>query len=482
MITSKKYKLNDKTLDKYQSKAVFCNKDIYLVVAGAGSGKTLTIVSKVKYLIENNVKSKNILCISFTNEAVNSLKKSLNNYGLDVDVKTFHKLSLDLIKYKYQISSNNLLEYITDEYFYSCIYNDNTYKLLEYISNIEYVKKLIISFIHQMKTLNYNHYFLINLFNNKKINSDEKIVLIFILKIYILYQEELASVCKIDFDDIINLAIEEVDSLTYFKYNYIIIDEYQDTSFSKYLLISKLVNKFSLHLMAVGDDFQSIYSFTGCNLKLFTDFKKFFPHSKIIKLKYTYRNPSDIVEVSKRFIMKNKNQINKRLVSNKYIKNSIVVVYIDNLENNFIKIVNNVDDILILGRNNKDIDPLINSGILNVEDNALIYREDKKKNLRFLTVHSSKGLEEKNIIILNVIDDTLGFPNKIKVNDILSYISSYDQMEEERRLFYVALTRASNRVFIFTIKNKESIFVKELIKEFKYKIKIVDFSKKTFNN
>ena len=167
--------------------------------------------------------------------------------------------------------------------------------------------------------------------------------------------------------------------------------------------------------------------------------------------------------------MKNKNQIYKRLKSSKYNERSILVVYYDDEKKAIETIIKNTDNLMILGRNNKDIDNY---------NNFLI----PEKNIRFLTVHKSKGLEEDNVIILNVIDDVLGFPNKIKSNQVFSYLRNYNYFEEERRLFYVALTRAKNRVYIFTRKGKESIFVKELLKEYKWKIKVIDLTKKTLNN
>lgn len=455
----KKYMLNDVVLDKYQSSAIFCDKKAYLVVAGAGSGKTLTIVAKIDYLLKNNVDKDKILCLSFTNETVNSLRNSLKKNNLSVDVKTFHRLSLDILKNKYSISSSNLLEYVTEEFYESIIYYDNSYKLVQYIDNLEYLKKVTISFINQLKSNNYNKDYIYSLINSF-IDIDSKIILTLILKVYLIYEEELKSVNKIDFNDMINIAIEKIDSLRYFKYSYIIIDEYQDTSFSKYLLIKKLINRFNISLMAVGDDYQSIYSFTGCNLSLFTKFKKYFKNSKIIKLKYTYRNSFDIVEISKRFVLKNRNQISKKLKSLKYIKDSINIVYVNDLFTSFNKVIEDIDNIMVLGRNNKDIEQLASN--------------DYNKNIRFLTVHSSKGLESDNVIILNVIDDYLGFPNKIKNDFILSLIFNYNYLEEERRLFYVALTRTKERVFIFTIKGRESIFVKELIREYKRKIKIIE--------
>ena len=457
----------NKNLDKCQKKAVLCNKPAYLVVAGAGSGKTLTISSKVGYLLNNNYKNSEILCISFTNETVNSLKERLNQNNTLVDVLTFHKLALYIIGREYKIASSNTLEYVTCEYLNSIIYHDNTYKLLEFIDNKTYLKEIIISFINQLKSFNYDYLYIYKLIKSN-ISSDNKILLIIILKVYLIYQEELKSENKIDFNDMINLAINKIDRLNRFKYSYIIIDEYQDTSFTKYLLIKKLVDKFNIKIMAVGDDYQSIYSFNGCDIKLFTKFKKYFKHSKIIKLKNNYRNSSDIVEISRRFVLKNKGQINKRIKSNKYIKDSITIVYINDEEKSFIKVISNLDNIMVLARNNKDLEKVKNI--------------DVDKNITYLTVHASKGLEEENVIILNVIDDYLGFPNKINNNEVLFYIHKYNSLEEERRLFYVALTRAKKRVFIFTKRDKESVFIKELLKAFRYKIKILDLDKKTLNN
>ena len=475
IIMSRKIIIDNKTLDKYQKKAVLCNKDNYLVIAGAGSGKTLTIIAKIKYLIENGYKENEILCISFTNETVNSIKEKLIANNLDIDVLTFHKLSLRILNNKHMIAPQDLLKYTIDEFFESIVYHDNTYKLLEYI-NIKETKEMILSFIMYMKSLNENETYLYNLLNNKLIPINDKIYLVLILKIYLIYKEELYSEEKIDFDDMINYAYESVNKLYYFPYKYIIIDEYQDTSLSKYKLIKALIDKFNIKLLTVGDDYQSIYSFTGCKLSLFTKYKKYFPKSKIIKLKYTYRNSNDIVQISKRFVMKNRNQINKRLISNKYTDKSIIIIYSNNEIKSVLSIIKDYDNILILGRNNINIENLINnSNYINSYQQIGV-----DKNINYLTVHKSKGLEEDNVIILNVIDDTLGFPNKIKENRILDYIRESDDLESERRLFYVALTRAREKVFILTKKNKESIFIKELIKEFKYKLKIIDLDQKNF--
>ena len=231
--------------------------------------------------------------------------------------------------------------------------------------------------------------------------------------------------------------------------------------------------------MAVGDDFQSIYSFTGCNIKMFLDFKKNFKKSKIIKLKNTYRNPKDIVDIYIKFILKNKDQLRKTLSSNKYIKDSILIVYSKNIPYDVSRIIKEKDDILILGRNNSDVNLLVDNKNFSIIDNKLIYLRNKNKNIRFLTVHASKGLESDIVIVLNVIDSNLGFPNKIIEYKLFNYINPFKKSKfpyaEERRIFYVALTRTKSQIFLFTNKKNPSIFIKELIKNYNWKIKKIDF-------
>ena len=135
---------------------------------------------------------------------------------------------------------------------------------------------------------------------------------------------------------------------------YIIIDEYQDTSFIRYLLIKEIKNKTKSKIICVGDDYQSIYRFNGCSLNMFINFKKYFKHSKILKISNTYRNSQELIDIAGYFIQKNKKQIYKRLKSNKHINKPIKIMYGNNLN----KLINKVKEkrILILGRNNFDID------------------------------------------------------------------------------------------------------------------------------
>lgn len=453
--------INGYPLDKYQRKAVLCKKENVLVVAGAGSGKTLTIIGKIRYLIEElKINKEDILCISFTNDTVNSLKNNLLKYNYDIDVYTFHKLSLEIIRNNNKdisICESDLLAYIVDEFFYRNIKIRDKEIYLR-------LKNLIITFINLFKSNNYNLDKFDEIFNNLKY-SNEYILLKIIKEIYIEYQEELNSTYKVDFNDMINEGINILKNKGYIKpYKYIIIDEYQDTSFTKYNLIKEIKKITNAKLFVVGDDFQSIYRFTGCNLDIFIKFKKYYKNSKILKIKNTYRNSQELINIAGSFIMKNKNQIKKKLLSNKRIDKPIRIIYTTNIKSTFKKLINKIDtDILVLGRNNSDMYKVMDS------------QTDKVK---FLTVHKSKGLEEENVIIINLEDNILGFPSKIENHKILKYVLNEKDMypyEEERRLFYVALTRTKNYVYLIVDKNNQSIFVKEIIKNNRKNIYFCEF-------
>ena len=257
-------------------------------------------------------------------------------------------------------------------------------------------------------------------------------------------------------------------------YDYIIIDEYQDTSYSRFLLIASMLDKTQAHLLAVGDDFQSIYRFTGCNLNIFLKFRKYFDNGTILKIQNTYRSPMELIQIAGQFIMKNKKQMRKKLKSNIHLANPIQIAYYNNKKEIFKKLIlkvysENQSEIMILGRNNRDIRTVIDSDFY-LDKNDLIYIKNKHIHMKYYTVHRSKGLECDNVIIINMEDNVLGFPSQLEENKILKYVlhqNNYYPYEEERRLFYVALTRTKNRVYLLVPNMRQSIFVKELQRNFK---------------
>ena len=472
------YKVLGFDLDKQQIDIVKDNSKHLLVIAGAGSGKTLTIVGKIKYLIlEEKIKPEEILCISFTNASASSLKdKIIKEMCCTVDTFTFHKLALNIIGNNYEICDQNLLDEIVHKFLFEDILSNELFmkyvliyfdmelskdvkkKYLSVLNNnmIMMLERLLITFVRLFKCGGYQlsdfNLFLSKIkktFSFRKYRK-EKIFLMLALNIYIYYQKYLEDNNEIDFDDMIIKATKKVNNDGYNKkIKYIIIDEYQDTSFIRFNLIKSIINDTGARLMVVGDDYQSIYRFTGCDISLFINFNKYFNDARVLKIETTYRNSMELVDIASKFILKNKKQIKKNMISNKHFDNPIVLVK----EDDFYNLLDTLDgNVLILGRNNNDINK---------------YNIIKYKNVRYMTIHKAKGLEEDNVILINLVDDILGFPSQIKNDDILRLVSMNKEMypySEERRLMYVALTRTKNKIYLIIPRNKISIFVKEIKK------------------
>ena len=453
--------INNYKLDKDQVQAIYTDELITLVAAGAGSGKTSLIVGKINYLIEKkSIKASKILCLSFTNEAVNNLKRILS---YNVDVMTFHKLSLNILDNKYKIN-NNYLSYVIDEYFEGiAIHNKKILKILVNLiekTNINkynyYLNKGMFNYLKQT----IKRFIELFIVNGKDINDFLKIkrykkILMIIVDIYYLYISELKSKREVDLNGIITLSTKYVDK-SKLEYKYIIVDEFQDISRVRMNLLMTLFNKLKAKLLLVGDDYQSIYGFSGSNLESYLKiFKK--KYTKVIYLKNNYRCSQEIVNISYKFIMKNKRQIKKEIISNKSISNPIVIV-----DGNLESLIKYIGDktILILGRNNNDINNYIELSKL-----------DEFNNVEYKTVHSAKGLESDVVIIVNLEDNITGFPTQIKNSKVIDYVFPKERYEyaEERRLFYVALTRTKSRVYIIK-PHKTSVFLKEIIKDNKKNI------------
>ena len=482
---SKNFIVGKYELDDYQMKLLNYDGNS-LVIAGAGSGKTLTILGKINYLIENNIcNPENILVISFTNASVQDISARIN---YDVFVCTFHKLAmhiLDEFKFNYTICSSDTLNYIVNETIRKC--DENEQKTILnflniYISYEDFLESkyfyslcnLIVTFINLFKTNNLSRD---DIFN-KNFNKIEKEMLIIIFKIYYKYIIEKQSMHQLDFDDLIIYATNIVKNID-LDYKYIIIDEFQDTSLIRLNLIKEIYKKTNAKIIVVGDDYQSIYHFSGCDLNIFLNFNNFFSNVLNIKLVNTYRNSLSLIKIASKFIEKNPLQIKKNLISQKRCDNPIIFVPYINKKNILKKILDKLmsitDDIMILTRNNRDIYEYIDDNFI-IEDNIIFYKE---KEIKFYTVHKSKGLEASFVVILNCNDTYLGFPNKIENNPIIDKIIVNNEMKyaEERRLFYVAITRCKEKTYLVYDKNKPSTFIKEIKKITKKELNKIEYFK-----
>lgn len=315
-------------------------------------------------------------------------------------------------------------------------------------------------------------------------------------EIYNDYESYLLKIKKIDFNDMINKASDcIVKNGLDLPYKYIIVDEYQDTSFTRYNLLRNICDSIGAKIMVVGDDWQSIYSFSGCDVNIFTKFDNFFDVCETRYIEKTYRNSQQLIDASSNFVMKNPDQTRKELKSSKSLKYPIKLVNFDNDFDEILKfelIIKNIINqstfknkkILILGRNNKDIFNLLKNfnveneygkrkfEILGDEDKLrrnkfvkIVYRESPDVNIEYRTVHQSKGLECDNVILINLKNWKAGFPNKMVDDPVLNFVKRNGDSfsyAEERRLFYVALTRTKNNVYLLAPYFKSSVFVQEL--------------------
>lgn len=315
-------------------------------------------------------------------------------------------------------------------------------------------------------------------------------------EIYNDYEAYLLKIKKIDFNDMINKASDcIVKNGLDLPYKYIIVDEYQDTSFTRYNLLRNICDSIGAKIMVVGDDWQSIYSFSGCDVNIFTKFDNFFDVCETRYIEKTYRNSQQLIDASSNFVMKNPDQTRKELKSSKSLKYPIKLVNFDNDFDEILKfelIIKNIINqstfknkkILILGRNNKDIFNLLKNfnveneygkrkfEILGDEDKLrrnkfvkIVYRESPDVNIEYRTVHQSKGLECDNVILINLKNWNAGFPNKMVDDPVLNFVKMNGDSfsyAEERRLFYVALTRTKNNVYLLAPYFKSSVFVQEL--------------------
>ncbi len=288
------------------------------------------------------------------------------------------------------------------------------------------------------------------------------------------YNTSLEEQGAIDFSDMINKAANLVaDGFLVRPYKWVIVDEYQDISVARYKLVKAILDQTGAKLLCVGDDWQSIYRFTGSDITLFTHFDRYFGSPAIMRLEQTYRISQQLIDEAGAFVMRNPQQYKKDLRSSKSLDYPITFMcYEDNpfsmLQRTINKIIHDSGpeaSILLLGRTNYDMEMLRESKLFQIKKTGeMTYNASPATPISFLTVHRSKGLEADNVVLLNFQNATLGFPNKIADDPLLELVLTDGdefQYAEERRLLYVALTRTRNRVFVLVDEYRPSEFMQE---------------------
>ena len=304
-------------LNKSQKEAVLHVSGPLLIVAGAGSGKTRVLTSRIAHILKENKAFPNqILSVTFTNKAAremqNRVSKILGNKEMGLQwLGTFHSICAKILRRHAKAAGLNQNFTIIDQ--------DDQIRLIKSICNAENIdiKKIspnfVISLINKWKNFGWHPDEVIL----KKGDNLEKNL----LKIYKIYQTKLTNLNACDFGDLIlhcvsifekNVDINEMYSK---NFKYILVDEYQDTNFiqSKWL---KLLTKTHDNICCVGDDDQSIYSWRGAEIKNFLEFDKVYKNTKIIRLEENYRSTQTILNVASMLISKNENRLGKKLNSN----------------------------------------------------------------------------------------------------------------------------------------------------------------------
>ncbi len=304
-------------------------------------------------------------------------------------------------------------------------------------------------------------------------------VLELVAPVYNNYQRLLSQNGEIDFSDMINLASKYVlDGKYHHSYQYVIVDEYQDISQARYRLLYSMRQDKEYNLFCVGDDWQSIYRFSGSDIGFILNFEKYWGSSEVSRIETTYRFPQSLIEVSGAFVVQNPAQKRKQLqsaIQDRGFSMERIVGYSDALTTELIRErLNDLPQnstVLFLGRYRFDIKMFdANQQITYYHNQAtgkvvVTYARRKDLKMEYMTVHGSKGLQADYVFVLNNRAHGMGFPSQITDAPVLQLLldncDTYP-FAEERRLFYVAITRAKKKVWLVAPKNDESVFVKEI--------------------
>lgn len=287
-------------------------------------------------------------------------------------------------------------------------------------------------------------------------------------KLWTAWESRLRDDNAIDFEDMLTQAADHIEAGRWRSpYELIMVDEFQDVSQARTRLIASLIARPNRYLFAVGDDWQSINRFAGADLSVMTEFEHYFGHAATLKLETTFRCPQSLCDIASTFVQKNPKQIPKRVNSAKPDRSEPVHIMrvLDEtrlraaVETRIAAIAAQSSSkdakprVLVLGRYRRD------KAYMPMEYDAAVVE------VAFRTVHESKGLEADHIIVPRVTSEVLGIPSRVEDDPVLRLaMPNEDEYEyaEERRLFYVALTRARSTVTLITIESKESPFVREL--------------------
>lgn len=329
--------------------------------------------------------------------------------------------------------------------------------------------RLVVTFITLLKTSCKD---ISQIIGNTTARRDLFIIQNIFIPVYNRYTEILKQKGEIDFTDAIIQATAICNASPSLGYKHIIVDEFQDISIDRYKFLQALRKGTpQAKLYCVGDDWQSIYRFSGSDMNLFNQFSSYFGATEISKIETTYRFGEPLVSLSSNFIQRNSKQIRKSIHPfNPNSKTELSFYEYDRF--NYCDIIRQIveaipsnNSIFLLGRYSFD-DYYLSKTFTSTKEGSKFYYFINNRKIEFMTVHKSKGLEADYVIILQCNKDTFGFPSQISDDPVLNNVLTESEdfpYCEERRLFYVAITRAKVQTITLYDKYCPSVFVNEFL-------------------
>ena len=490
-----------------QANACIVDNDVNLILAGAGTGKTSVLIARVAYLLQSEqAVSPEVLLLAYGKQAATEMDQRLSHalHHGQVKSRTFHSLALAIVAQvegkqpalsKYAENSEALTHQLKQR-FIRILSEEENYQnqLVEYFnltlpgkdrqqvqeSAIQFIKRLteqgqvialaaiICKMVPLYKRLLKPEQLTEHIEPN--LQSALQIVLSLLQPLQDYYQLMLNQEAAIDFDDMIRLATEYVEKGQFKSpWRFIMVDEFQDISEPRAMLVKALINQHpDTNLFAVGDDWQAIYRFNGADIRLTTQFEHYFGRASHHQLTTTFRFNNKISEVAEQFILANPHQLKKQLNSAERAEQACVSVLtpedaLISSESGLLHCIEKVSQqgdkrIFILARNHFMLPDL-------PFRNAL-QRRFIKLDIQFMTMHASKGKTADSVIVMGLCSGRHGFPSTQKNHWLLdAFLAPENEFTfaEERRLFYVALTRAKHHVYLLAPYTNKSPFLLELL-------------------
>lgn len=291
------------------------------------------------------------------------------------------------------------------------------------------------------------------------------------------YEEELWTNNKVDFTDVITKATKYCQEGKWNqKYEYVLVDEFQDISIDRYHLLQAIRTEVpKTKLYCVGDDWQSIYRFSGSDMSLFSRFSDYFGHTDECKIETTYRFGNPLIERSSNFVVANPMQKHKNVRPRPVNPPTTKLSFrsykdekdLDSLMERMIERVPEDKSAYIISRYSYDVKDLVNSrrNVTTDPKDGSVFLQYGKRKVKFMTIHSSKGLEADYVFMINCNSGLYGFPSLISDDPIMDHVlSEAEKYEyaEERRVFYVGITRAKEHTVVLYDESRPSPFVVEM--------------------